>query len=103
VDVTHGKVEAEGESKSHSDYRSAVLHVGVADNGIGIGVDDLEFLFQAYGQVRPAVLQTGNGSGLGLSICKKLVELLGGNIGVRARKGQGYTIHYYYYSVYHIS
>lgn len=65
------------------------LEFSVHDYGIGIPPDSLKTLFQAYRQIRPGALQEGKGSGLGLSISKKLVELHGGSIQATSEAGRG--------------
>lgn len=56
------------------------LTVTVSDSGIGIAPQDSEKLFRAFQQIETGLSRRYEGSGLGLSICKKLVELLGGRI-----------------------
>jgi CheY-like chemotaxis protein len=69
----------------------ATVEFSVTDTGIGIAPEDQRKLFQAFSQVRAGELQSGRGSGLGLSICKHMVHLMGGSIGVRSRPGHGST------------
>ena len=70
---------------------SHFLELAVRDSGIGISPAGLRSLFQPYSQIRPGALQEGKGSGLGLSICKKLVELHGGRVVVSSTPGEGST------------
>jgi hypothetical protein len=67
------------------------LVVSVADNGPGIPYQEQEKIFEKFHQVRSG--QTGNpmGSGLGLTICRGIVEHLGGRIWVESTPGQGAT------------
>ena len=65
------------------------LECQVTDTGCGIPQEGLRKLFQPYSQIRPGALQEGKGSGLGLSIAKKLVELHGGSIGASSEVGKG--------------
>ena len=58
----------------------------VIDKGIGISAEDQNLLFQSFVQIRPGVLQQGKGSGLGLTICKNLVKLHGGSIGMSSHQ-----------------
>ncbi|PKP31408.1 MAG: hypothetical protein CVU00_12690 [Bacteroidetes bacterium HGW-Bacteroidetes-17] len=61
----------------------------VKDTGIGIKKSDLNIIFERFGQVRGPFDGKYGGSGLGLSISKKLVELLGGNLTVESKINHG--------------
>ena len=61
----------------------------VQDHGVGIIPEDQSKLFRPFSQLRPGDLQQGRGSGLGLCICKHIVEMHGGHIGVDSRMGEG--------------
>lgn len=63
----------------------------VEDTGIGIKEDDQERLFQPFTQTHGRGAGTYGGSGLGLSIVARLVDLMGGQIGLRSALGQGST------------
>lgn len=63
--------------------QNVVFHV--IDKGMGISKEDIETLFQAYAQIRPGDFQKGRGTGVGLSICKEIVHLHGGEIKVKSR------------------
>ncbi len=61
----------------------------VKDSGIGIPPQFADRLFQPFVQVDGSITRRYGGSGLGLSICKSLVELMGGQIGLKSRIGEG--------------
>ena len=66
----------------------------IADNGIGIPDDKLGTLFKPFSQVSQGYTRSYQGAGLGLSICKRLVELMGGNISVESEEGVGTTMYF---------
>jgi signal transduction histidine kinase/ligand-binding sensor domain-containing protein/DNA-binding response OmpR family regulator len=63
----------------------------VKDSGIGIPQDKIERLFKSFSQVDASTSRKFGGTGLGLAICKKLTELMGGNIAVTASSDKGTT------------
>ncbi|WP_181261669.1 ATP-binding protein [Pseudomonas aeruginosa] len=67
------------------------LRLSVADDGIGIPEEMRERIFERFTQGGDAVTRRYGGTGLGLAISKRLVEALGGRIGVESRVGQGST------------
>ena len=73
---------------------STSITVSITDDGPGISVEDQGKLFNGFVQVRPDQLQQGKGSGLGLALCKQIVTLHGGTIGVNSAEGQGSTFHF---------
>ena len=72
-------------------HREGVLHLRfeVEDTGIGIDPAGLAKLFQPFTQVDASISRKYGGTGLGLTICKQIVEKLGGELGVRSEPGQG--------------
>ncbi|MEJ8858148.1 ATP-binding protein [Variovorax robiniae] len=63
----------------------------VADTGIGISPEFLSSIFQDFAQLDSPVQKRLRGTGLGLSLSKRLAELLGGSVGVRSQLGHGST------------
>lgn len=67
------------------------LRFAVSDTGIGIPEKRLGDLFDSFSQVDGTLTRQHGGSGLGLSICRRLVDLMGGNLRVRSVQGEGST------------
>ena len=70
------------------------LHLQVIDTGIGIPKDRVDRLFKSFSQVDSSTTRKYGGTGLGLAICKKLTELMGGQIWVESVEGEGSTFHF---------
>ena len=70
------------------------LNFSVQDTGCGIPADKLQVIFDSFTQAAPATSRHYGGSGLGLAICNRLVQLMGGNIGVESVPGQGSTFYF---------
>lgn len=65
------------------------LRISVIDSGLGIKEEDLQKLFGAFQQVDMNTNRSKGGTGLGLNISKRLMELMGGSIGVTSEYGKG--------------
>ncbi|GHT85547.1 hypothetical protein FACS18947_4450 [Bacteroidia bacterium] len=65
------------------------LRVVVTDTGIGISQEKQKSLFQIFEQIDGSITRNYGGSGLGLSICKKIVNLMGGDIWTESEEGKG--------------
>jgi len=69
----------------------ACLELTVADTGIGISEEKLDLIFERFRQVDSSLVRKYGGTGLGLTITKALVEMMGGVIEIKSALGQGAT------------
>jgi signal transduction histidine kinase len=67
------------------------ITLSVEDTGIGIKPENLSMIFDAFRQVDTGIARVQEGTGLGLNITKKLVEMMGGSIHVESEMGKGST------------
>jgi hypothetical protein len=65
------------------------LRISVADTGIGIKPEDMEKIFQPFRQIDSGLTRQHEGTGLGLTICRRLANLLGGEISAKSTWGEG--------------
>jgi signal transduction histidine kinase len=70
------------------------IQVSVKDQGIGIREEDLKKLFQSFSQISSGLGRQTGGTGLGLALCKKIIEHHKGKVGVRSAYGQGSTFYF---------
>ena len=75
-------------SKAKEGNKHQILFA-VKDTGIGIPKDKMDLLFQPFSQVEASISSQRGGTGLGLTISKRLVELMGGKIWVESEPGKG--------------
>ncbi|MBF0225278.1 MAG: response regulator [Desulfobacterales bacterium] len=85
------KVEEESYSEPHQKHQTTLVKFSVIDTGSGIPSDKLDIIFERFSQVDESSSKKHGGTGLGLNICKKLVELMGGSINVSSEIGIGST------------
>ena len=77
--------------REYETEKQAVLRVEVSDTGIGIPESRINVLFTPFTQADASTTRQFGGTGLGLAISKKLVELMGGTIGIKSKEGEGST------------
>ena len=80
-------IEVTGENKGSL----IEVRLAVHDGGSGIDPTDQKRLFQPFSQVDSSSTRSNGGAGLGLAICKRLAELMGGAVGVESSPGEGST------------
>ncbi len=83
------KFTAKGAVNLRVSYQDAEVILCVKDTGVGIAAESIEEIFEPFSQVESSADRRFGGSGLGLSIVKKLVELMGGQVYVESELGVG--------------
>ncbi len=83
-----GRVAVTARVKEHHNT-TMILQVTVQDTGIGIAPDKLKVIFEPFAQENGSSTRMYGGAGLGLTLCKRLVELMGGTIHVESTEGCG--------------
>jgi PAS domain S-box-containing protein len=71
--------------------KEGLIEISVSDTGIGIKKEDLGRLFKEFTQLDSPLQKRYEGTGLGLALSKRLIEMLGGSIGVSSEEGKGST------------
>jgi|GEM_PF-3367530 len=85
------KFTSEGTISIKAELTSKMVVIAVEDTGIGISKDQQKRIFAAFAQADESTTREYGGTGLGLTLCLKLAELLGGSISVDSELGQGST------------
>jgi signal transduction histidine kinase len=80
-----------GEVRLSSSVRTGMLEIRIADTGVGIDAAHIEHVFEPFWQLDPTATRKAGGTGLGLSVTRKLARLLGGEVTVASRVGSGTT------------
>jgi len=85
------KFTEKGEVRLTSAVRTGVLEIRIADTGVGIDAGNIEHVFEPFWQAEQSATRKAGGTGLGLSVTRKLARLLGGEVTVASRAGAGTT------------
>ncbi len=85
------KFTEKGEVRLTCAVRDGTLEIRIADTGVGIDAANIEYVFEAFWQLEQSVTRKAGGTGLGLSVTRKLARLLGGDVTVASRMGAGTT------------
>ena len=93
------KFTSEGEIVLKVEYltrkaNGCLLRFSITDTGIGIAPENCVKLFRSFSQADGSMTRRFGGTGLGLAISRKLVEMMGGEIGVESELGRGSTFHF---------
>jgi signal transduction histidine kinase len=80
-----------GEIRIRAAAEGSVVRITVQDHGIGMSEEEQSHLFTQFYRAESAAVRDQPGWGLGLHVTKRLVEVLGGSIGVESKPGQGST------------
>lgn len=87
--TSHGEILVQVEQVERN--REQFTLFSVKDTGIGIGKLEGEKLFKAFSQVDTSITRRFGGTGLGLVIARRIIELMGGEVGFESEKGEGST------------
>jgi CheY-like chemotaxis protein len=74
--------------------RASTVHFIVSDTGVGIPAEKLAVIFDAFGQADTSTTRQYGGTGLGLTIARRMVELMGGRMWVESAPGKGSCFHF---------
>jgi signal transduction histidine kinase/DNA-binding response OmpR family regulator len=88
-----GHVKTRVSWESQAVGRSGTLMIDVEDTGIGIPAEELEEVFKPFVQAESRQTSEKEGTGIGLTIVKRLTELMGGSLAVDSKVGQGSVFH----------
>jgi CheY-like chemotaxis protein/anti-sigma regulatory factor (Ser/Thr protein kinase) len=94
-----GRVQTRVSWESQGDSRSGTLLIDVEDTGVGIAPEELGEVFKPFVQAEARQTTEREGTGIGLTIVKRLTELMGGSVTVESKVGQGTVFHLHFSNV----
>ena len=89
----HGEVVL-SVAKESATPGEVLLHFAIRDTGIGIAPEKQKIIFEAFEQAESSTTRRHGGTGLGLTISTRLVQMMGGKLWVESRPGEGSTFHF---------
>lgn len=90
--VKYAKKDVKGRVKMFIESYQKSAIISIADNGIGLDSNNLRRIFDSFFRADPARTKVNEGSGIGLAVCKQIVELHGGHIWATSKENEGLTI-----------
>nr|CRH07376.1 Putative histidine kinase [Candidatus Magnetococcus massalia] len=95
IKFTHeGKIALQISQQTVESANQVCLSFSVCDSGIGMTQEQMDKLFQPFVQAEENISRKYGGTGLGLTICQRLVEMMGGEIEIESQPGQGSCFRY---------
>ncbi|MFW5799328.1 MAG: ATP-binding protein, partial [Spirochaetota bacterium] len=95
IKFTHkGNITLKSSTIYNDDGNTEMMEISISDTGIGIDNDRIEDIFKSFEQIDTSIEKEYGGSGLGLTISKRLIELQGGNISIESKKDEGTTVYF---------
>ncbi len=88
-----GRIDVSAKTVEKSDDE-VTLRISVADSGIGLSKEQQEKIFDAYAQASASTTRKSGGTGLGLTISKKIIDSMDGELGVESEEGKGATFYF---------
>ncbi len=90
----HGRIKIKVQIQEIQPDNFILLHFSVKDSGCGIPADKQETIFEAFTQAENYLTRSHEGAGLGLAVCRKLTNQLGGDIWLKSKIHQGSSFHF---------
>ncbi len=88
-----GEIVVDAVLRSQTDSQ-VVVQFSISDTGIGIPEEKIKTIFQAFSQADASTTRRYGGTGLGLTICERLAQLMGGQIWIESKAGEGTTVRF---------